>query len=480
MSAFFSVALALPVSTAHSASGVSFAPHADYATFAGAVSVTTGDLNGDGNPDVVVGNEDFLTTNPQSVSVFLGQGDGTLGARVDYSSPYVPSAVALADLNGDGKLDLAYSTYSNGHVYGFLGNGDGTLGQRFNYPVGAALSRSLATGDLNGDGKLDLVTLGHNASGFVICSVLLGNGDGTFSTSTDINTGLSTSASWALAMADLNSDGRLDLVICTTEVYILLGNGDGTFQAPQDAGVAGRGAAIGDLNGDGIPDLAVATWSDSTVSVQLGLGNGQFGAPTYFRTRPYPNAVTIGDLNHDGAPDLVVACGGGGTAPVHDVSVLVGNGDGTFAASTNLATGGLGYSVAIVDLNHDHRPDLLVGCVPGGGGGVLSVLLNTTPIIGVAGGPLPAAFELSDVAPSPTGGIGRVHFSVPRDARVRLTLTDIQGRRVVTLADDVYKRGRYEVAWDGRIDGGRAPSGIYFVRLETSGASMVKKFVVAR
>src|SRR5439155_11712453 len=145
-------------------------------------------------------------------------------------------------------------------------------------------------------------------------------------------------------------------------VSVPLGNGDGSFGAKTDFGTGSgpNSVAIGDLNGDGKPDLAVANGSSNTVSVLLGNGNGSFGARTDYGTGSAPRSVAIGDLNGDGKPDLAVA--NTGSYPGYDgtVSVLLGNGNGSFGAKTNFGTGSKPFSVAIGDVNGDGRPDLAV------------------------------------------------------------------------------------------------------------------------
>src|SRR5207245_4653373 len=142
-----------------------------------------------------------------------------------------------------------------------------------------------------------------------------------------------------VAIGDLNGDGRPDLAVAShysDAVSVLLGNGDGNFRARVDVGAGGNpySVAIADLNGDGRPDLAVANWHSSTVSVLLGNGEGTFGVKTDIGTGNVPWSVAIADLNADGRPDLAVANGGYYPGNVGTVSVLLGNGDGTFAART--------------------------------------------------------------------------------------------------------------------------------------------------
>jgi hypothetical protein len=207
--------------------------------------------------------------------------------------------------------------------------------------------------DLNGDGKPDLVLANRVGN---TMSVLLGNGDGSFQPQQTFQVG---SYPFSVAVADVNGDGKRDLVVANygifdhstgqvtgSDVWVLLGQGDGTF-APQQAFPAGpqpTSVVVADVNGDGIPDLVVANAGDSAssgcVSVLLGNGDGSFQNQQTFQVGSYPSSVAVADVNGDGKPDLVTVAG----SPGH-VSVLLGNGDGsfqtqqTFAVSLPFSTG---------------------------------------------------------------------------------------------------------------------------------------------
>ena len=271
-----------------------------------------------------------------------------------------PASVAVGDFNRDGKLDLAVANNSGNNISVLLGNGDGTFQPAVNYGVGSS-PESVAVGDFNRDGKLDLAVTNINRNSI---SVLLGKGDGTFQAAVDYNAG---SGPNSVAVGDFNRDGKLDLAVAnegTSNVSVLLGNGDGTFQAAVDypAGPGSVSVAVGDFNRDGKLDLAVANFgggNSGNVSVLLGNGDGTFQPAVSYAVSSGPSSgpifVVVGDFNGDEKPDLVVA-----DASADTVSMLLGNGDGTFQAHLNYGTGPYPVSVAVGDFNRDGRLDMAV------------------------------------------------------------------------------------------------------------------------
>jgi hypothetical protein len=346
------------------ASAQGFAPKTDFATGTQPRSVAIGDVNGDGRPDLAVAN--YISS---TVSVLLGTGTGGFGAKTDFATGTQPYSVAIGDVSGDGRPDLAVANAASSTVSVLLGTGAGGFGAKTDFATGTS-PRSVAIGDVSGDGRPDLA-VANDASSTV--SVLLGNGAGGFGAKTDFATG---SAPYSVAIGDVSGDGRPDLVVAnlaSSTVSVLLGTGAGGFGAKTDfaTGSFPISVAIGDVSVDGRPDLAVANANSNTVSVLLGNGAGGFGAKTDFATGSSPYSVAIGDLNGDSKPDLAVANFSDNT-----VSALLGTGAGGFGAKTDFATGTEPYSVAIGDLNGNGRPDLAVANV---GANTVSVLLNTYP-----------------------------------------------------------------------------------------------------
>jgi hypothetical protein len=327
-----------------------FMPAVLYDSGGGAFSVAVADVNGDGKPDLLVANY-----NSGTVGVLLGNGDGTFRPTVTYDcgGPDNPVSIAVADLNGDGKPDIALTVVVNGTprpaLRVLLGYGDGTFQVPVAYDPAAFNPYQVVIADVNGDSKLDLVV----ADEFLV-SVLLGNGDGTFQVAATYGHGGSYGHS--LAVADVNGDGKQDLVVANGgSVGVLLGNGDGTFLSVVTYPTGGGAfwVAVADVNGDGKPDAVVA--NDGTVGVLLGNGNGTFKAPmTYSSGGEEPWGVGVADVNGDGKPDALVTNARSGS-----VGVLLGNGDGTFQASVTYASGAVSLSVVATDVNGDGKPDLV-------------------------------------------------------------------------------------------------------------------------
>jgi YVTN family beta-propeller protein len=320
----------------------------DYGTGSLPIAVATGDFNQDGKLDLAVAN-----LNDDTVSVLLGRGDGTFQSQSVYATGSGPTWIATGDFNGDGKLDLAVANFSDSTVSILLGNGDGTFQPQSVYVAGSG-PHSIMTADLNGDGKLDLVVANANDT---TVSVLLGNGDGTFQPQSTLSTGRSPVS---VVAGDFNGDGILDLAVTNLDgVLILLGNGDGSFQGQSTfpAGASPYSVITADFNDDGKLDLAVtnAVSSGGTVSILLGNGDGTFQSPVAYTAGADTLGVSTGDFNGDGKLDLAVTNDSAST-----ISVLLGNGDGSFQSQLVFSATSGADGIATGDFNGDGRLDLAV------------------------------------------------------------------------------------------------------------------------
>ena len=280
-----------------------------------------------------------------------------------FSGPQLSSngqaySVAVGDFTGSGKLDIVSGNTATSSVSVSMGNGDGTFGSPQSYTVGAMEAAFVVAADFNGDGKLDIATAANGATSVV--SVLPGNGDGTFQTHRDLVV-TSGEILTDLAVADFNADGKLDLAIMgqSSTILIALGNGDGTFQRPKSypVGNDAEWATVGDFNGDGKLDLAVTNYVDNTVSVLPGNGDGTFQSQALYSTAPNPGSLATGDFNGDGKLDLAIVARTSNTS-VFAVSVLLGNGDGAFQPHIEYTTGDEPAQIVAGDFNDDGNLDV--------------------------------------------------------------------------------------------------------------------------
>jgi VCBS repeat protein len=332
------------------------------------------------------------------ISILPGNGDGTFGARRDVSSGVSPVSIAGANLNKDGRLDLATANEGSNSVSMFVGLAGGGVVQTGTQnargvPAGLATAdldadtvsdvivasrdqnlvtlllsgvisdtsyatgnqpSAVAAGDLNADARPDVVVANE---GSATVSVFLGTSRGRLGLRSDFPTQLAPSA---VAIGKLNADTQGDLVVAnrgSNTVSVFLGIGGGSFGPRSDlpVGSAPAGVAIQDVSGDGFADIVVANSGDATVSVLLGNGDGTFGPSTPYATGLAPRSVAIGDLNADGKPDLGVANEGAAS-----VSVLLGNGTGGFGTKSDFATDLNPSSLVIGELTGDTKPDLAV------------------------------------------------------------------------------------------------------------------------
>jgi hypothetical protein len=364
-------------------------------------SIAAADVDGDGHVDLAVANNEP----PDEVSVLFGVGDGTFEPAMNLPAAAGPSGVQVVDTNGDGLLDIVVAhnvasvvlTFVQGPARTFTAAQDAATGEG---PEG------IAVGDLNRDGNADVAAANFfEVIGTV--SVRFGRGDGTFyagvcddatlcdldgdcSAGTcaplDIETVPGSSELFtgpvAVAIADVNKDSKRDLVVANNDggnVAVIAGNGDGTFAEPVnfDVGTGPVSIAVADLNIDGNPDIVTADEEEFTVSYLAGNGDGTFAGVVGLSVGSFPEALAVWDFNLDGRPDVAVA----NTLTEADaVSILRGNGDGSFQPIEDFVLGGSAilspFSIATGDFNGDQRRDMATANLDAEESEAVSVLLN--------------------------------------------------------------------------------------------------------
>ena len=415
--------------------------------------LAVGDVNEDGNPDVVLPNYTLAGT----ISVALGNGDGTFSPRQDYPCSEGNLRLTLSDFNGDGHLDVAAMNYA-GEIWLLTGHGDGTFATGVQIGPTPYGNPDIEAGDLNGDGNQDLVA----------GVVFLGNGDGTFEPSGAHIYGTT------LAIGDVNRDGMQDVVVPPfggwmpgTMVY--LGKGDGTFADARIYPMSSRSVntvSIADVDSDNWPDLVMRTFDG--IYVALNDGSGEFPVSTYYYAAAgdytlYGLGAAVGDLNADCILDIAVS----GTVNGPGLSVLLGTIDNIFGDIVYVRDrtygSGISYAVAVSDLNSDGRLDLV---------SVGESLVN----IGPFPPPLPP-MELPTLSIRVAGPFGKsltVRYRTPSTASAGIEVFDVLGRLVERRVTQPGSSGWQDTSF------ALLRSGMYFVRLRQDGRSVVSRGVVVR
>jgi hypothetical protein len=316
------------------------------------VTIATGDFNGDGMPDLVVGS---LWDNEYSneITLFPGRGDGTFGAPTVTKLNARPQELQVADLNGDGISDVALVTNpqipgTEDGLWVFLGTKDGPLKSAFSVALHEE-SSGIFLADFDGDGQLDLAVSTYSS----IFRVFRGRGDGTFEEPRvvcrcDVS-----------LVADFNGDHLPDLVVRDgMNAAVRMNRGDGRFGPPVTfSGQAYREVtSTADLNGDGIPDLIFANRREHGISIYPGNGDGTFRPPGSLETGEI-HAIRIADMDGDGLPDLLAAVWRRGR---DELLIFPGLGNGSFRAPIVMRTDSSPSDIAIADFNRDRKPDLAI------------------------------------------------------------------------------------------------------------------------
>jgi len=340
-----------------------FKPQVTYAVGSNPVAAALADFNHDTFKDIAVVNQGSNT-----ISILLNNGDGTFTLAHTYSVPVgaLPISIVAADFNGDNIPDLAVLNSGNLTVSIFIGNGDGSFQPPSTFSVGSAPTL-LASGDFTGDGRQDLVVSYAGLSNTV--ELFIGNGDGTFTPDGFFSVGANPSC---IAVADVNGDGNLDLAVTNASastVSVLLGDGHGNFLAQQTfaVGNAPASVAVGRLTSTDFPDLVVANSADSTVSTLIGNGDGTFQSQATHAVGLTPVSVALADITSSGNLDIVTANNVSNT-----VTVLTNS--AAYNTQNTFTVGNAPSYIVLGDLNNDGLPDAVV---TNSADNTISVLINT-------------------------------------------------------------------------------------------------------
>jgi hypothetical protein len=383
-------------------------PSTSYNVGIGPVALTSGDFRNVGLQDLAVVNEidNTLTIlQNQGVGLFLEAGQPISLGTARTAAPAIAPSIASAVLTSSGFHDLVVTDPDTNDVQILLSNGDDTFKQATGSPIAVGQQpSSIVLGDFNADGNQDFAVTNFKDN---TLSLFLGNGDGTFKQATGSPFPLPTTTTGPIAMTsgDFNSDGNLDLALVnetTNNVTILLGNGNAGFSlatgSPFAVGKFPVAIASADLNGDSHTDLVIVNQADNTISVLLGNGDGTFtSAPNSpLATGQAPTAVTIADFNGDSLPDIAV------TDPQTDsVSVYLGIGQGLFAPAFELPVGTNPTAILAASLSGAFLPDVAITDNPSGTAGQVTVILSPASLFAnlsgsVAQQPYPGA-EYEDI-----------------------------------------------------------------------------------
>lgn len=378
-------------------------PYGYFLNGSNTTAVAAGDINGDGNPDIVASNFAGGT------APLLNDGTGALTAQV--SVPISdPRSLSLADINGDGKTDIVAAAGANLQVVMALGNGDGTFQPLIGANVGGG-AQDAVVADFNGDGRLDVAV----ASGNLV--VLMNNGSaGILGAPTKYTTGTD---AYSVAVGDFNGDGKPDVALSgysTDRVDVLLNNGDGTFGAATSYPLPWHGGSIqtGDLNHDGRDDIVVQLAGSQGVDVLVANPNGTFQPPVRLMSTYTFGRIALGDLDLDGNPDLVASYG------TDKLAVALGNGAGGFSTPQIVSSGFYPSDVALADVNRDGLPDLIASSSTSPG--IVTVTPSVAPVLtsftvtavsaSAAGQGFDVTVTAKDASSSTIGSYtGTVHFS---------------------------------------------------------------------
>ena len=463
------LALLLAAGAAPAQTPASFGAVSTYSTGAGSnpASIAVADVNGDGRPDLVTANNSSSGT----AGVLLGQAGGGFAPINSYpaggSNTY---GIAVADVNGDGRLDIVTVNRQSNTAGVLLAQAGGGFAPVSSYSTGTSSSPlGIAVADVNGDGRPDLLTasIGSNAVG-----VLLGQAGGGFAPVSNYSTGANSNP-YSIAVGDINGDGRLDLVTANSSnstAGVLLGLAGGSFAAVSSysTGIFSGpvSIAVADVNGDRRLDIVTANPGSATAAVLLAQAGGGFALVNSYTTgaSSFPQGIAVADVNGDGRPDLLTA-----NSSSNAVGVLLGLAGGGFAPVSNYSTGpsSLPQGIAVADVNGDGRPDLVTA---NDNNNTVSVLLNTGTFTPLAAAPTTPA---NDVVLFPNPAHGGFAVQLPAAWGASSAQAELRNALGQEMTLQVWSgRGAFIFATEGL-----AP-GVYVLRVQAAGKTLLRRVVL--
>jgi hypothetical protein len=353
-----------------------FAPSITYG--AAPASVAVADVNGDGKLDLIVANNP-MGGGDGTLTVLTNNGSGVFGVNtnLDLGFNAFPACVVAADINGDGKVDLI--TVEDNMLVVFTNNGNGVFVCNTTLTVGGLLStlNCVAAADVNGDGKPDLISANTYSDNNTL-TVFTNNGSGVFGSNATLTVG--SEPAWVVAVTNVNGKGLMALISAnsgTNTLTVLTNNGSGVFGSNATLTVGSGPVCVvaADVNGDGRPDLICANSNTNTLTVLTNNGSGVFGYHATLTVGSAPHSVAMADVNGDGKPDLISANYSAAT-----LTVLTNNGGGGFGYNATLHVGNQPACVVAADVNSDGKPDLVCADF---GDNTLTVLLGFSQAVAV-------------------------------------------------------------------------------------------------
>jgi hypothetical protein len=422
---------------------ICFSPKVNYRTGVNPAAICHADFNNDTIEDLAIANK------MGSISVLLGNGNGTFGLNQEYSTGLIPNSICSGDFNSDGQTDLATSNSGPFNVTAVYGNGTGSFGidsaiGQINHPL------ELITEDFNRDGFADIAV----ANPFKV-TLFTGNGSGQFTSST-WGSGF---GYYAITSGEVNGDTLPDLVLSTgtDEVAIMINAGMGNFNAPvfYPTGMWPYSIVCSDFNSDGWSDVATSNSYTNTVSVLLNNGNGTFGLPDSFPVGDNPKSLIAADFNNDNNIDLAVA-----NTNSFDISILSGDGTGNFSTTLTMVADSFPYAITAADFNADGIADLaVVTAYTNLDSGYVDVYLNcsTTGIEELNN-------NIFSVYPNPGNGIFSLvanKFFKPEN----IAVYSLDGRKIIQSINNTV------------IDLSNQQSGLYILEVNFDGELLYKKLI---